>query len=112
MVAEGRREPLHSDHSNRPRSGCGSDLFFLNLEHLRFALRIYEVGPLHIRLRAYLGYWGVGLFKRPAQQPAHRRHYPHDARSHARRKPYADREADAVIRLEGPLAPSILLQLG
>jgi hypothetical protein len=32
VVAEGRREPLRSNHSDRAGSGCGSDLFFWNLE--------------------------------------------------------------------------------
>ena len=32
VVAEGRGESLRPDHSNRPRSDRGSDLFFWNLE--------------------------------------------------------------------------------
>jgi hypothetical protein len=31
VVAEGRREPLRTDHNNRPRSGRGPDLLFGNL---------------------------------------------------------------------------------
>lgn len=35
VVAQSRREPLHSDHNNRPRSGRGSDLLFRNLVRCR-----------------------------------------------------------------------------
>ena len=48
VVAEGRREPLRADYSNRPRSGRRSDLLFWNLVARRIreaAARLIRNGP-------------------------------------------------------------------
>ena len=42
VVAEGRREPLRTNHINRTRSGRGSDLFFWNLRATKIVKLLLE----------------------------------------------------------------------
>jgi hypothetical protein len=53
VVAEGRRQPLHSDHNYRADSGRGSDLLFRNLETTKI------VKLLHATALALVGWYMI-----------------------------------------------------